>query len=112
MCNILRIYRKYICTAQIETAETIENLKEIVGENFDELMQCGFTKPSTRLVLADRIDVIQTVSLHHVILKTLGELSQFRDGLETLGVGKAMEENGAFVRDFFVIKDLEITAGL
>ena len=97
---------------QIESAETIENLKEIVGDNFDELAQCGFTRPSTKLMLADKVDIIQTISLHQVILKTLGELSQFRDGLETLGVGKAIEEHGEFVQEFFVIKDSEITAGL
>lgn len=35
-------------------------------------------KPSSRLLIADEVDVVQSVALHHVILKTLGELSQFR----------------------------------
>ena len=59
----------------------------------------GFTKPSTRLLLANKIDIIQTISLHHTILKTLGELSQFRDGLKTLGVGKAMVHHGDIYRN-------------
>ena len=47
-----------------------------------------------------------TISLHHITLKTLGKLSQFRDGLS---VGKTME---SLCGNFFVMKDSEITAGL
>ena len=62
--------------------------------------------------MKDKTEIIHTISLHHVILKTLGELSQFRDGLETLGVGRAMEEHGQFLQEFFVVKDPDLTAGL
>ena len=97
ICQTIKIYHNYYIL--IESVESIEKLK-FVGDNFDELAECGFTKPSTKLLLTDETD-IQTISLHHMILKTLGELSQFRDGLETLGVGKAMEENGQLLWEFF-----------
>ena len=51
--------------------------------------------------LAEKINVVQTVTLHEVILNTLGELSQFRDGLEALAVGKALKEHGDFLRGFY-----------
>ena len=49
----------------------------MAGDNFDELTECGFTKPSSRLSLSDKVDIIHTISLHHVILKSLGELGRF-----------------------------------
>ena len=76
-------------------------------ENFDEVSEYGFTKPSSCLVVSDKVDIIRSVSLHHVIVKTLGELSQFCEGLNTLGVAKAMEENGQLLRDFLLSKHLK-----
>jgi len=38
----------------------------------------------------DKVTVVQSVALHQVILRTLGELSQFCDGLETIGVARAI----------------------
>lgn len=81
--------------------ENADDFRKYVGENYDMILDCGFTKPSSRLLITDKIDVVQSVALHHVILKTLGELSQFREGLETLGVAKAMEQHRACLRDFF-----------
>ena len=63
-------------------------------------------------MITDKIDIVQTVALHYVILKTLGELTQFREGLETLGVAKAMEQHGAFLKDFFEVCKVELTAGM
>ena len=52
----------------------------------------------TKLSLSDKVAVIQSVSLHEVILKALGELSQFRDGLESLGVVSAIKNNKNLLR--------------
>ena len=92
--------------------EDVDELKEFVGEKFDMISECGYTKPSTRLLSTDRIDLIQCVALHHVILKSLGELSQFREGMESLGVLKAIQEHAEPLRDFFVIKKSQLTAGV
>ena len=100
-------------TKQIQRIEDVDDLRQFVGEKFDIISECGFTKPSSRLSLStDRIDLVQCVALHHVILKTLGELSQFRDGLESLGALKAIQGYGELLRDFFVIKKPELTAGV
>ena len=93
--------------------EDVEEFRQFVGNNFDIISECGFTKPSSRLSLStDRVDLVQCVALHHVILRSLGELSQFREGLESLGVLKAIKEHGELLRDFFIVKKSEITAGV
>ena len=45
-------------------------------DNLDMLIECGFNIPVTKLVLSDKVNIIQTVTLHKVILASLGELSQ------------------------------------
>jgi len=86
-----------------------DELRSVVQDNFDLISECGFTKPTTRL---DKVTLVQSVALHQVILRTLGELSQFRDGLETIGVARAIEQNSAFLQEFFVKKSSRVTAGV
>ena len=37
---------------------------------------------------------------------------QFRDGLDTLGVARAMEQYGVFLQEFFINKKSGVTAGM
>lgn len=92
--------------------ENIDDFRKFVEENYDEISHCGYIKPSSRLLIADKVDIVQSVALHHVILKTLGELSQFCEGLETLGVAKAIKQYSACLQDFFVIQESKVTAGV
>ena len=85
-----------------------DELRSIVGDNFDLISECGFTKPTSKLTIDDKMTLVQTVALHQVILKTLGELSQFRDGLDTLGVARAMEQYGYFYKSFSSTRSLEL----
>ena len=89
-----------------------DELRSVVQDNFDLISECGFTKPTTRLGMNDKVTLVQSVALHQVILRTLGELSQFRDGLETIGVARAIEQNSAFLQEFFVKKSSRVTAGV
>ena len=68
-------------------------------------------KPFTKITIDDKVSVFQSIALHHVILKTLGELSQFKDGLRTLGVADAIESQGELLHDFFVNIKSDLTAG-
>lgn len=54
--------------------------------HIDLITECGFNKPLTKLELSDRVTIVQAVALHKVILSTLAELTQFREGLASLGV--------------------------
>ena len=60
--------------------------------------------------MADKVDVIQSVALHHVILKTLGEASQFQEGLRSLGVLQQIQ-HGQLMSEFFVIRGSKLSAG-
>ena len=57
-------------------------------ENFELLMDSGVTKPCANITLGDKVAVVHFVALQRVIVRTPGELTQFRDGLQCLGVGK------------------------
>ena len=92
--------------------DDVNDFRKYANEIYDEISDCGYTKAPSRLLITDKVEVVQSVALHHVILKTLGELSQFREGLGTLGIAKAMEQHGVLLRDFFVIKESEVTAGV
>ncbi len=59
----------------------------------------------------DKVTLVQSVSLHSVILKSMAELYQFRDGLETLKVASAMKNHRGLLWDFFVNKPPSLSAG-
>jgi len=86
-----------------------DELRSVVQDNFDLISECGFTKPTTRLGMNDKVTVVQSVALHQVILRTLGEL---RNGLKTIGVARAIEQNTAFLQEFFVEKSSRVTTGV
>ena len=64
--------------------EKVDQLQSIALENFDLISDSGFTKPSSRLIMLDKTTIVQSISLHAVILKSLAELYQFHDGMETM----------------------------
>lgn len=75
-------------------------------------MECGFTRPTSSLRMEDRTDLIQTVSLHKAILASLAELSDFKEGLNTLGVVDALKQHGNLLRPFFCNDaKVELTSG-
>ncbi len=89
----------------------MDDLRAIALDNFNVLSNSGFTKPSSRLDMEDKVTILESVSLHSVILKSMAELYQFRDGLETLKVASAMKNHTALLWDFFVNKPPSLSAG-
>ena len=100
---------------QIEAITTIDELREklIREENMDLLMECGYNKPVPRVELEDKPNIIQTVTLHKVILASLAELSQFRKGLSALGVAAAVKDYPHLLHSYFSVEDnYELTSGM
>ena len=98
---------------QILSASTPDSLKETVVENFELLMDSGVTKPCANITLGDKVAIVRSVALQRVILRTLGELTQFRDGLQCLGVGKEIAEHREILQEFYVkTKTSKLTAGI
>ena len=100
---------------QIEAITAIDELRDklMEEENMDLLMECGYNKPVSRVELEDKPNIIQTVTLHKVILASLAELSQFRKGLSALGVDAALKAYPHLLHSYFSIehKD-ELTSGM
>uniref|UniRef100_A0A1X7VW50 Uncharacterized protein n=1 Tax=Amphimedon queenslandica TaxID=400682 RepID=A0A1X7VW50_AMPQE len=65
----------------IKSCEDISSQNELVTTNRDIIFTSKFTKPIATLLLSNKDQIIATVVLHFVILSSLGEISQFRDGL-------------------------------
>ena len=76
-------------------------------------MECGYNKPVPRVELEDKPNIIQTVTLHKVILASLAKLSQFRKGLSALGVAAAVKEYPHLLHSYFSVEDNdELTSGM
>lgn len=51
--------------------------------------------------MLDKVDIIQTVALQEVILDSLAELTQFRDGMKELGVLAMLQSHKDLFRSFY-----------
>ena len=89
-------------------------LQEVVGANFSTMIDCGFVKPFSSVNLEDRADIVQSISLHHVILRSKAEMDQFTDGLRSCGVLDEIKQNSNLTRSFFTIdgKPPKLTTGI
>ena len=66
----------------------------------------------TRLELSDKVNIIQAVALHKVILSSLAELTQFREGLSVLGVVKVLQDHPDKLRPYYCLNsNKELTSG-
>ena len=87
-------------------------LQQIAAANIDLLIKCGFNKPGCRLELCDRANIVQAVTLHKVVLVSMAELSQFREGLCALGVADAMKRNSKLLYSYYCCEyNDELTSG-
>ncbi len=59
-------------------------------DNIGIISESGFTKPCTKLDVTHKKQLIHCVCLHNVILVSLAELSQFRDGIHKIAGIKDM----------------------
>ena len=66
------------------------------------IVESGFTKLLSYAKLEDKTSIVQTVTLHYVVLRSLGELQQFCDGLASLHVANALEHNGELLLVHFL----------
>lgn len=54
---------------------------------------------------------MQSVALHYVILKTLGQASLFQEGLGSFGVLQQIQQHGQLMSEFFVIRGSKLSVG-
>ena len=68
-----------------------DELRKIAMSNIDTITDCGFNKPIAKLELSDKVNIVQAVALHKVLLSSLGELTQFHEGLASMHVAETTQ---------------------
>jgi hypothetical protein len=90
-----------------------EEFTKICLAHMDEIIDSGYTKPVSTISLDDRESLTQCLKKHLCILKTKGELDQLKSGLNSLGVGRAMEQFPNIMSSLFLEEETEhLTAGV
>ena len=87
--------------SKIHSVTDENEMREVASRNIDLLLECGFTKPVALLKLGDKSDLIHAVTLHKVVLCSLAELDQFRDGMATLGVADSLQQYHPLYASFY-----------
>ncbi len=54
--------------------------------------------------MEDKIGLIQSITLHHVLLKSKGEIDQFGEGLSCLGTRSYVVKYPQLLKEFCTIK--------
>lgn len=75
-----------LCMFKIHDAADDNSIREMALASSDLLLDCGYVKPLCNLTMKDKSDLIHTVTLHKVVLSVLGELNQFRCGIDSTGL--------------------------
>ena len=71
---------------------TTEQLKRTVsGDDFDFLIDCGYSKPLRDCVLDDKKEMLECVILHFTHYRIRAELDQLKEGLAMVGVLPAIQ---------------------
>ena len=74
--------------------------------NIETITDSGFNKPIAKLELSDKVNIVQAVALHKVILSSLGELTQFCE------VAEAIQNHSELLQPFFCLdKGKDFTSG-
>jgi len=72
----------------------------------------GFPKGLPLVTSTDKIVMVQTVAIHHVLLRSIAEVDQFTKGLQALGVLDAVKKSPTFMRRFFTKDEIQhLTSG-
>lgn len=67
-----------------------------------ELCDSGLLNPPSSLVMGDRSCIVQSLSLHQVVLMSKAEVDQFAEGIYCLGILDAIRKYPGLLQQFFV----------
>ena len=95
------------------SANTLTGFKDVYTCHFCDLTEYGIAKPPTVITIEDKIAIVQSITLHHALLKSKAEIDQFIDGLSCLGTKSSITKYPQLVRKFFTILGIQVlTAGM
>lgn len=90
---------------------TVEEVRQFATEELDLLLASGFTKPPSTLSWDDRVILVQSLTLHHVILESKAEIDQFIDGLKCFGILDNIKEHPLLLKSFLCLRTNILTSG-
>lgn len=98
---------------QIQSAPDEQALRKVASDNCTILIESGLTMPLASVTLCDVDTMVQTIALHHVLLKAKAEMDQFMQGLNALGVLTAIKAHPNLFEAYFSIDvNSSLTAGI
>ena len=93
-------------------ADNIEELRSVCSLHYEILSDYGMTTPPNVLKMEDQIAVVQSITLHHVLLRSKGEIDQFIQGLECIGTRNMLKMNPQTVMSYYMVgAQRRLTAG-
>ncbi len=93
--------------------ETDEDLRGTFDDSDHELvlLETGFRKPLSMLVMAD-IEVIQKTLKNHLLMRVKAELDQFQEGLAVCGVGEGVQRYPHLMAPRFMHTAVQLCRGM
>lgn len=83
----------YFIILQVCEVQTTEQLHILLdSEEFSFRFEFGFSAPSRTFTVADKDDIVKSLSLQYLIYANRAEIDQLKDGLQTLGVLQLMQQ--------------------
>ena len=77
-----------------------EEIRELATTNIDTLLASGYVKPPSTISWPDRVELVQSVTLHQVILECKAEIDQFCEGLNNFNVLSTIKEHPYLLKPF------------
>ena len=78
--------------------------RDLLTSNYDILIESGFNKPIVTETLNGKDRIVRAITLHSVVLSSLAELSQFRDGIYKIeGLKNILEKHSKIIESFFFL---------
>lgn len=98
---------------QINSAESDNDIQETfeTDETIDALYSTGYTKATTHLVLADRMNLLNILLDYHLMAKVKSEMDQFINALNTFGLLDHIKQNPVLWKPYFTPPSEQLTAG-
>lgn len=79
----------------------------------DILATSRYSKSLATLTMEEKATLVQTVTLHFVLLKSKAEADQFLEGLKAIGVADALKKHPGLLEPFFTKSGIPtLTAGV
>lgn len=79
-------------------------------DEYDFVPESGFLKPTVQVTPNDVPEIFRSVCLEYVIVRSICEMTQFLEGLQTLDVATLIKQHPSIMRQVFTSNTLPVTA--